>query len=106
MECGVEFYVGVTLVLYRHPGANERAGAPEERNFTFLGRNIRYISACWWPSITSSELLLELAPARVQDGLRVAVGLLHALEDQVAGGLEGDAVVGRRHVTVARVGGI
>ena len=48
-----------------------------------------------------------LAAARVQDRLGVAVGLLDAAEDQVAGRLKRDtAIEVRRHVAIFRITGI
>ena len=44
-----------------------------------------------------AEIRLRLAAARGKDVFGVAVRLLAALEDEVAGGLEGDAVEGGCH---------
>src|SRR3954451_20639275 len=46
---------------------------------------------------------LRLAAAFVQDPFGIAIGLLGALEDQVAGGVPGRALEFRRHGTVERI---
>ena len=46
---------------------------------------------------------LRLPTPRVENPLGVAVRLLASLEDQVAGGLKGDAVELRRHRLVERI---
>src|SRR4051812_9135442 len=48
----------------------------------------------------------RLAPPRGQNVFRVAVRLFAALEDEVAGGLEGDTVEIRRHRAVQRIAGV